>query len=67
MKEYSSMIKYEDIHFVDSMKAVWNYSLFTEEDIHKFPNGTQCRGGIVQNVKWISGMRLCLFLDDHHL
>ena len=25
--------KYEDIHFVDSTKPVWNYSLFSEEDI----------------------------------
>jgi 1,4-alpha-glucan branching enzyme len=34
------MIKYEDIHFVDSAKAVWNYSLFTGEDIRNFQNGT---------------------------
>lgn len=32
--------KYEDIHFVDSTKAVWNYSLFTEEDIKNFQHGT---------------------------
>jgi len=32
--------KYEDIHFVDSTKAVWNYSLFTEDDISNFQNGT---------------------------
>ncbi|MGN6617490.1 MAG: 1,4-alpha-glucan branching protein GlgB [Ilyomonas sp.] len=32
--------KYEDIHFVDSTKPVWNYSLFTEEDISNFQNGT---------------------------
>ncbi len=29
-------IKYEDIHFVDSTKPVWNYSLFTEEDLQNF-------------------------------
>ncbi len=34
------MKKYEDIHFVDSTKPVWNYSLFTEEDISNFQNGT---------------------------
>ncbi len=28
-----SSVKYEDIHFVDSTKSVWNYSLFTEEDV----------------------------------
>jgi len=34
------MIKYEDVHFVDSTKSVWNYSLFTEEDIRNFQQGT---------------------------
>ena len=34
------MAKYEDEHFVDATQAVWNYSLFTEEDIHNFQNGT---------------------------
>ncbi|HLK28728.1 MAG TPA: 1,4-alpha-glucan branching protein GlgB [Puia sp.] len=32
--------RYEDIHFVDSTKAVWNYSLFSDEDISNFQNGT---------------------------
>ena len=32
--------KYEEIHFVDSTKPVWNYSLFSEEDIHNFQQGT---------------------------
>jgi 1,4-alpha-glucan branching enzyme len=32
--------KYEDIHFVDSTKPVWNYSLFTDEDVSNFQNGT---------------------------
>jgi len=35
--------KYEDIHFVDSSKAVWNYSLFSDEDISNFQNGTHYR------------------------
>ncbi len=35
-----SLKKYEDIHFVDSTKPVWNYSLFTEEDINNYQNGT---------------------------
>ncbi len=35
--------RYEDIHFVDSTKPVWNYSLFTEEDIHNFQQGTNYR------------------------
>jgi 1,4-alpha-glucan branching enzyme len=36
-------MKYEEIHFVDSTKAVWNYSLFDEEAISNFQNGTHYR------------------------
>ena len=32
--------KYEEVHFVDSTKPVWNYSLFTDEDIRNFQEGT---------------------------
>ncbi len=32
----SALPKYEDINFVDSTKPVWNYSLFTDEDIENF-------------------------------
>ena len=32
--------KYEEIYFVDSKQSVWNYSLFTEEEIRNFQNGT---------------------------
>jgi 1,4-alpha-glucan branching enzyme len=31
---------YEHTHFVDSTKPVWNYSLFSDEDISNFQNGT---------------------------
>ncbi len=34
---------YEELHFVDSTKAVWNYSLFSDEDIRNFQNGTHYR------------------------
>ncbi len=34
------MPKYEEVHFVDTKLAVWNYSLFTDEDVHNFQNGT---------------------------
>jgi 1,4-alpha-glucan branching enzyme len=36
-------LKYEEIHFVDSQKSVWNYSLFTDEDISNFQMGTHYR------------------------
>lgn len=32
--------KYEEIHFVDASKPVWNYSLFNEEIIRNFQQGT---------------------------
>jgi 1,4-alpha-glucan branching enzyme len=32
--------KYEDVHFVDSTRPVWNYSLFSQEDIENFQRGT---------------------------
>ncbi|WP_276481311.1 1,4-alpha-glucan branching protein GlgB [Paraflavitalea pollutisoli] len=35
--------KYEDIHFVDSTRPVWNYSLFSTEDIVNFQQGTHYR------------------------
>ena len=35
--------KYEDIHFVDSTRPVWNYSLFSEEDVTNFQHGTHYR------------------------
>ena len=34
------MTKYEVLHFVDTAQAVWNYSLFTDEDVHAFQHGT---------------------------
>jgi len=33
-------IPYEEINFVDTTKPVWNYSLFNEEDLENFRNGT---------------------------
>ncbi|MFT3823451.1 MAG: 1,4-alpha-glucan branching protein GlgB [Chitinophagaceae bacterium] len=35
--------RYEDIHFIDSTKPVWNYSLFSEDDIRNFQQGTHYR------------------------
>ncbi len=36
-------MKYEDFHFVDTTKAVWNYSRFEGDDIANFQNGTNYR------------------------
>lgn len=35
--------KYEDVHFVDSTKPVWNYSRFSDADIRNFQHGTLYR------------------------
>ncbi len=32
--------KYEDTHFIETQQPVWNYSLFTDEDVRNFQNGT---------------------------
>ena len=34
------MNKYEETHFVDTSRNVWNYSLLSDEDISNFQNGT---------------------------
>ena len=39
-KKMSAPVKYEEQYFVDSTKPVWNYSLFTDEDIRNYQNGT---------------------------
>ena len=32
--------KYEEVHFVETNQAVWNYSLFSSEDVKNFQQGT---------------------------
>lgn len=39
-KQVNKESKYEEIHFVDSSRTVWNYSLFSDEDISNYQNGT---------------------------
>src|SRR5687767_4117126 len=38
--EPPALIRYEDQNFVDTTKAVWNYSLLYDDDIITFQNGT---------------------------
>jgi len=40
IKKVEKELKYEELHFVDSAKSVWNYSLFSDEDITNYQNGT---------------------------
>ncbi|MEO6814439.1 MAG: 1,4-alpha-glucan branching protein GlgB [Ginsengibacter sp.] len=37
---HENIILYEEKNFVDTSKSVWNYSLFSEEDLENFKNGT---------------------------
>ena len=43
MKVNTVITDYEHTHFVDSTKPVWNYSLFSDDDISNFQNGTHYR------------------------
>ena len=36
----ASSAKYEDVHFIETSGPVWNYSLFTDEVIRNFQNGS---------------------------
>ncbi|HRN56864.1 MAG TPA: hypothetical protein PLL71_10450, partial [Agriterribacter sp.] len=61
MNPHNSMtsVKYEDIHFVDSTKTVWNYSLFSDEDISNFQRGTH------YNLYSLFGSRPARVLDTN--
>ncbi|HAN39018.1 MAG TPA: 1,4-alpha-glucan branching protein GlgB [Chitinophagaceae bacterium] len=39
----AALQRYEDTHFVDTTKPVWNYSIFSEEDVRNFQRGTHYR------------------------
>jgi 1,4-alpha-glucan branching enzyme len=42
-KQMGTGQKYEDHHFIDTTKPVWNYSRFEGDDISNFQNGTNYR------------------------
>ncbi|MBI3719188.1 MAG: 1,4-alpha-glucan branching protein GlgB [Sphingobacteriales bacterium] len=42
-KKKDKINKYEEEHFIDSTKSVWNYSRFQGDDIANFQNGTNYR------------------------
>ncbi|MDB5247799.1 MAG: glgB [Segetibacter sp.] len=37
--QFAAKVKYEEVNFVDTTKNVWNYSLFSEEDVRNFREG----------------------------
>ena len=61
--------KYEDKHFVDTSKLVWNYSLLTEEDVKNYQQGTHYSlykkfgsHSIEVNGQW--GMYFCVWAPN---
>jgi 1,4-alpha-glucan branching enzyme len=61
--------KYEDTHFVDTSKPVWNYSLLTDEDVTNYQNGTNYRlyekfGSHSIQVNDIWGMYFCVWAPN---
>ena len=42
-EQYSPYKKYEDTHFIDTSKPVWNYSLLSDVDVRNFQQGTHYR------------------------
>jgi 1,4-alpha-glucan branching enzyme len=62
-------LKYEDTHFVDTTRKVWNYSLLNDEDITNFQQGTHYRlyqkfgsHSIQVNGQW--GMYFCVWAPN---
>jgi 1,4-alpha-glucan branching enzyme len=58
--EVNTQKKYEDFHFIDTTKSVWNYSRFEGDDIANFQNGTNYRcyelfGSHLMEVQGVKG------------
>jgi 1,4-alpha-glucan branching enzyme len=60
---------YEQSHFVDTAKPVWNYSLLTDEDVRNYQQGTNYRmyekfGAHSIQVNDIWGMYFCVWAPN---
>ncbi|HZG23726.1 MAG TPA: alpha-amylase family glycosyl hydrolase, partial [Chitinophagaceae bacterium] len=63
------MQRYEDTHFVDTTKPVWNYSLISDEDIINFQQGThyslyKCFGSHSVTVNDTPGMYFAVWAPN---
>ena len=61
--------KYEETHFIDTSKPVWNYSLLTDEDVSNFQQGTNYKlyekfGSHSLQVNNIWGMYFCVWAPN---
>ncbi len=61
--------KYEESHFVDTSKPVWNYSILSAEDVQNFQHGTHYRlyekfGAHSMQVNGTWGMYFCVWAPN---
>src|SRR5574339_631185 len=61
--------RFEEIHFVDTSKPVWNYSLLSDEDVANYQNGThytlyQKFGSHSIQVNEVWGMYFCVWAPN---
>lgn len=66
---HAATARYEEQHFIDTSKAVWNYSLLTDEDVKNYQLGTHYRlyqkfgsHSILLNDIW--GMYFCVWAPN---
>ncbi|MFC0776180.1 1,4-alpha-glucan branching protein GlgB [Terrimonas alba] len=68
-EQYSSDKKYEDMHFIDTSKPVWNYSLLSDDDVRNFQQGTHYRlyekfGSHSMQLNNVWGMYFCVWAPN---
>ncbi|HMU47287.1 MAG TPA: 1,4-alpha-glucan branching protein GlgB [Chitinophagaceae bacterium] len=61
--------KYEESHFVDTSKPVWNYSILSDDDVRNFQNGTNYQlykkfGSHSIQVNEVWGMYFCVWAPN---
>jgi 1,4-alpha-glucan branching enzyme len=67
--EVTALQQYEENHFIDTSKPVWNYSLLTDEDVTNFQAGTQYQlykkfGSHVVCIHGRWGMYFCVWAPN---
>ena len=65
----ASYKKYEETHFIDTSKSIWNYSLLKDEDVTNFQQGTNYRlyekfGSHSLKLNDIWGMYFCVWAPN---
>lgn len=67
--DYREIKPYEELHFVDSSKPVWNYSLLSDEEVDNFRKGTNYQlykklGSHSIQVLDVWGMYFCVWAPN---